>query len=171
MFDSVVAITRIVYSGYKERGVYFHEEDIAAVQHSPRVLGLFQTRVRSYVNYGLYVAWRSHLDCNDLRLHAIFQNDAAESLFGMDNDRRESLRLISRGFQLGVPSQRFASQTYFRQRKRDGFPLELAEEVLNHAEKYPTFIVAAAEMRFREETSKKVRRVGEVAQHEGWFEE
>lgn len=50
-------------------------------------------------------------------------------------------------------------------------PLTIAEKILNNPDKYPVFLVASAESRYREAVASNVSPVAAVAEKEGWFTE
>jgi hypothetical protein len=66
----------------------------------------------------------------------------------------------------------FEPSHFYRQRPREEptpMPVEIAEEILNTPDQFPSFLLAVAEERCRQDVSSKITPVAAVAQREGWF--
>jgi hypothetical protein len=79
--------------------------------------------------------------------------------------------LLSRAYTNGVVSARYSSIEFARRGPMQSIPFEIAARIAEKADKFPSFIVAAAEARCRENTAKKIRPVAKIAAEEKWFEE
>jgi hypothetical protein len=98
--------------------------------------------------------------------------DAIESLLKESENPTKHLELLAAAYENDVVSLPYSSYEfarYFNQFNQLGIPLKLALNVVENADHYPSFLVAAAEAKCREETAKHVRPVGKVAIKEQWF--
>jgi hypothetical protein len=77
--------------------------------------------------------------------------------------------MLSKCFKKGVISKRYAFQLFSRRKQPASMPLGDAKQVVENAELYPSFLVATAESRCKEEIAAKIVPVGKIAEREGWF--
>jgi hypothetical protein len=79
------------------------------------------------------------------------------------------LEVVKRCYELGVVFEPYA----FRRQRSPGepspVPLGIAQEILSTPDHFPSFLLAIAEERCRQDVSSKVVPVATIAEREGWF--
>lgn len=100
----------------------------------------------------------SHLLCKKY-----IEGKPTEDTVVLEFVQREALDL------LGVV---FEPYTFHRQRNVEGrspMPLGIAQEILSTPDHFPSFLLAMAEERCRQDVSSKIVPVTTIAEREGWF--
>jgi hypothetical protein len=115
--------------------------------------------------------WLAKNEIGDIQLLRVFQPDAIEQLLVHSKDAKKHLDVLASGYKAGVLSEPYASHQYSRRDLLREIPVKLAMEIVEQADRFPSFLVAAAEGRCRAEAAKKVRPVGKVAAEDGWFKQ
>ncbi len=82
----------------------------------------------------------------------------------------QNVTVIQRAFAKGVVAEPYFNYDFARTYPHSQLmPLATAVQVAENASRHPTFLVATAEARCREEAAKRVRTVAKIAEEEGWF--
>ena len=81
-------------------------------------------------------------------------------------DWNKALETVRRIYRAGVLPRR---HMYHRTRNAISMPLEVANEILDHAESYPSFLIGVSESVCRRHTSEAIVPVGKRAKDERWF--
>jgi hypothetical protein len=68
-----------------------------------------------------------------------------------------------------VLSPPYSSYDFLRHGPFHQITIDVATDIAEKADRYPSFLVAAAEARCRERTAQKVIPVGKLAEVEQWF--
>lgn len=79
------------------------------------------------------------------------------------------LPIISGAYMKGVVSDRYFGYKLARAIRAQKLPYEIAEEIIQNCEKYPTELTALAEQVCRQEVASKVVPVGIIADDQNWF--
>lgn len=153
----------------RDRRTEFSEADKNCSSFSTRTLALLRLRARPSLAKRLYEVWIDKPKDEDVNILRIFQPDAIEQLLSDTKDAEKHLNVLALGYRAGVLSEPYASYRYSRNDFLGQIPIELAMEIAEQADRFPSFLVAAAESRCRAEAAKKVCPVGKVAEIEGWF--
>jgi len=82
---------------------------------------------------------------------------------------QSALEIISQSYMKGVVSERYAVHKFVRTVPADSLPDDIAKEISRQPERYPGFLVAAAEAKCRESVASKIVKVGEIARRDKWF--
>lgn len=79
------------------------------------------------------------------------------------------LSIISRSYAKGVISDRYFGYAFARAVRMQDLPQEIAEEIVQDCESYPTELVGWAEQVCRQRVAEQVVPVGTVAENQNWF--
>jgi hypothetical protein len=169
LYDCVAEIVGWTRSQSGARKLRF-ELDKLPKSLSPRTATLFALRANSESVQELYIKYLLSYKGDDLRVLSATENMAL-TLLGKDADWKRALALISRAFQQGVVSERYAYHTFIRNRQRVKIPLDEAAKIMRRADKYPSYVVASAEARCKENAAKKLIPVAKIAEQDRWFSE
>lgn len=136
---------------------------------SPRTLALLRLRAKRATAEWLYWNGLGQYSGSDKCILRLAQADAIEHLVRSNGESKEHLSLLARAYSHGVLSPPYLSYEFTRHGPLPQIPIKVAMEIAENANRYPSFLVAVAEARCREETAKHVRPVGLVAKKEQWF--
>lgn len=171
LFSLVEQAIDLTRPNARERRNEFSETEKQLALLSPRTLALLRLRARPATAKRLYEVWLAKKDIGDIQLLRVFQPDAIEQLLTRTKDAEKHLNVLASGYKAGVLSEPYASHQYSRRDLLREIPVKLAMEIVEQADRFPSFLVAAAEGRCRAEAAKKVRPVGKVAEEDGWFKQ
>jgi hypothetical protein len=105
---------------------------------------------------------------DDLQVLSFCEREALERAdFGQES-WRIFLPFIAKAYECGATTERKQFPFSFR-RNRFQMSLAIAEEIAGKADKYPGYLVAAAENSIRAYVSSRIVPVGRVAAKDGWF--
>ncbi|MES2671345.1 MAG: NTPase (NACHT family)-like protein [Pseudomonadota bacterium] len=165
LVEQAIGLTR---AQARDRRAEFSETKEQFSSFSSRTLALLRLRARPATAKRLYEAWLTRNE-DDVQILRVFQSDAIKQLLTQTSDAEKHLSVLESGYKAGVLSERFAFQHYSRKNFLQDIPIKLAIEIVENADRFPNFLVAAAEGRCRAEAAKNVRPVGKVAEDDGWF--
>lgn len=154
-----------------EKGFKFSQAGKYFSTLSPRTLALLRLLTRSFEGIRIYEMWLRNRELSDNRSLYVFQEDAIQQILLRAEVPERHLEVLSAGYKAGVLSQPYASHRYVRGELLRDAPVKLAMEIVERADEFPSFLVAAAEGRCKSETAKTIRPVGKVAGDEGWFKQ
>jgi hypothetical protein len=170
LFDSVESAIDLTLSqpGDRKIGLDYGRmpQDLSA-----RTLALLRMRSKGVSPYGISRKSLGKYDGTDVRILKVCQIDAVERLIHFPDNWEATLDILSRAYTHGVISARYSSIEFSRRGPMQRIPLEVAVKIAEEADKFPSFIVAAAEARCRENVAAKIRPVAKIAADEKWFEE
>ncbi|MER2515336.1 MAG: NACHT domain-containing protein [Candidatus Accumulibacter phosphatis] len=169
LFDLVEEAVALTRPHVRDKNVSFFEAEKHSFPLSQRTLALLRLRTGASAVEQLYQTWLSKNGTWDSRGLHVFQQDAIQQLLRHPKESEKHLDVLSAGYVAGVLSEPFASHRYSRRDLLRDVPVRLAMEIVERADCFPSFLVAAAEGRCRAETAKKIRPVGKVAEEDGWF--
>ncbi|MHC5731928.1 MAG: hypothetical protein ACYTXY_49235, partial [Nostoc sp.] len=90
-----------------------------------------------------------------------------------ETDWHPVLEVIAQSYAKGAISEEYASYLFARRVARKGeknpLPIDLAEEIAEHPDRYPGFLVAVAEAICKNIVASKTIPVGEIARRDKWF--
>ncbi|HEY1269156.1 MAG TPA: NTPase (NACHT family)-like protein [Candidatus Binatia bacterium] len=169
-FDSIeegVALT-VAQSGDRQ---FEFDLDTLPVSLSPRACISLALRTSPTIQIALYNKYLADYEGDDVRVLRFCETTSIRILALGTKDWEAPLSKISRAFSRGVISGSHADQLLSSNRgQSDLVPLNHALAVVSNADRYPAFLVTAAEAKCRSSVAKKIIAVGQVAKAERWFE-
>ncbi|MEO5916035.1 MAG: hypothetical protein ABIS50_17500 [Luteolibacter sp.] len=136
---------------------------------SLRTISLLRMRANHISSSVLYDLCIDHLASADERILRGFQSNAIQCLKSHPENAGKHLEILAAAYEKGSLSPRYASHHYSSQDLLNEVPIDLAKRIVETADRYPSFLVAAAENRCRVEYAKHIRPVGVIAYEEEWF--
>ncbi|WP_199332702.1 hypothetical protein [Anabaena catenula] len=164
--------TIALIQGLSERMIYFN------VDSMPKILGartvtLFTLRAKEQSKRKLYALYLGVYTESDPLVLKLCQEFALDLLQRNETDWRPVLQVIAQSYAKGAISEEYASYLFARRVARraenNPLPTDLAEEIAEHPDRYPGFLVAAAEARCKDIVASKTIPVGEIAGRDKWF--
>ena len=155
-----------------ERMIYFN------VDSMPKTLGartvtLFTFRAKEQSKRKLYVSYLSAYTESDPLVLKLCQEFALDLLQRNETDWHPVLEVIAQSYAKGAISEEYASYLFARRVAKKGeknpLPIDLAEEIAEHPDRYPGFLVAVAEAICKNIVASKTIPVGEIARRDKWF--
>lgn len=125
--------------------------------------------IRSKEPKDLYSKYFDGYSGSDLQVLQYWQRVVIELLGESKISWQSALKVISQSYMEGVVSERYAFQRFIRRVSADSLPDEIAEEIAREPDRYPGFLVAAAEAKCRNIVASKIVKVGEIARRDRWF--
>lgn len=170
LFDSVENAIDLTRSQSGDRQM---DLDVDKMPHSlsARTLSLLRLRSKPISCDGIFKKGLGEYKGTDKRILKVCQNDAVERLIHFPANWDATLDILSRAYANGVISARYSSIQFARHGPMHSIPADVAIKIAEKADKYPSFIVAAAEARCHEIVAKKIHPVAKVAANEKWFAE
>jgi hypothetical protein len=172
LFDSVEQAVKLTRPQSRDRVMDLSESENLASISSHRTSALLRLRAKPATARWIYRNLITTYSGSDKRILRIFQLDAISNLLKESEDQSKHLKLLAAAYENDVVSLPYSSYEFARysnQFNQLGIPLKLALNIVENADRYPSFLVAAAEAKCREETAKHVSPVGKVATIEQWF--
>lgn len=120
------------------------------------LLGTFKGRLMSY-------------EGNDRPTLALCQRIALRSIQSSRDAWKDWLPIISRTYAEGIAVEPFMSYRLYREVRSELPPNEIAREIVEQCDRYPSELVGWAERACRGRVAAKVTPVGTVAETQGWF--
>ncbi len=160
------------------------EESVSCTQHSSNRFILIDVKllpnclnartvtllsIRSNNPKDLYSKYLDGYDGSDLKVMQFWQSVVIEIIGEGKINWQSALQLISQSYMKGVVSERYAFQKFIRRVSADSLPDEIAEKIARQPDRYPGFLVAAAEAKCRNIVATKIVKVGEIARRDRWF--
>ena len=170
LFDSVENTIDLTLSQSGDRQMELSEDKMPH-SLSARTLSLLRLRSKRMACDGIFKKGLGEYKGTDTRILKVCQNDAVERLIHFPANWDTTLDILSRAYANGVISARYSSIQFARHGPMHSIPAEVAIKIAEKADKFPSFIVAAAEARCREMVAKKIHPVAKVATIEKWFTE
>jgi len=131
------------------------------------LMGLRAKEQSRTILYSKYLKGYSGLDLITLK----FCQDIALELFSSNQENWNSVReAIQHSYLNGVVSEPYLYHRFFQRITEERFSIEIAEEISEQPDYYPSFLVAAAEDRCKDAVAPNIVPVGEIAAKEKWFE-
>jgi hypothetical protein len=131
-----------------------------------RTLALFAKRSRNWME--LYSRYASSYEGSDPVVLQFCQESALAQLKRGNPNWQHLLKVVQQSYKQGVISQAYEFQRFSRMEKTEFLPKEIAEEIAVHADRYPGFLVAAAEIQCRKQLTQRIVPVGEVVRKDNW---
>ncbi|MEG4421285.1 hypothetical protein QUA70_22240 [Microcoleus sp. LAD1_D5] len=125
--------------------------------------------IRSKKPKDLYSKYLSGYSGSDFLVLQYWQSVVIELLGEGEISWQSALEIISQSYMKGVVSERYAVHKFVRTVPADALPDDIAKEISRQPERYPGFLVAAAEAKCRESVASKIVKVGEIARRDKWF--
>lgn len=116
-----------------------------------------------------YQKYLSKYDGSEHTILEFCQKEALDLNNIMSPTWNPNLDIISRSYLKGIIFAPYAFQQMVRHPHMDKFPIEVAEQIVSHANKYPGHLVAFAESICRQVVASKIIPVGEIAERDQWF--
>jgi hypothetical protein len=125
--------------------------------------------IRSKNQKDLYSKYLNGYNGADLQVLQYWQGVAIELLGEGKISWESALDVISQSYLKGVVSERFAFQKFIRTVPADSLPNDIAKQIARQPDRYPGFLVAAAEAKCKDIVASKIVKVGEIARSNKWF--
>jgi len=135
-----------------------------------RTLVAFGLRSDERTQAQLYQTWLKKYKGKDLVVLQFCQSRALEGALAGRDGWRGDLSIIERCYSLGAPLPRYTLHRLARHGMEGNLHKELAFEIVSKPDRYPSSLVALAEITQRVEVGKRVASVGSVAKTQRWFE-
>lgn len=136
---------------------------------SDRMLLALSIRLRPELAEKLYLRHFANYDGSD----STILNYCLESLLKLANNDsyywQPALEVIEKNYNMGIPIKGNIFSFLVRETGTNILPIDIAETITSHAEKYPRSLVKIAEAKNREVVSSKIIPVGEIAKRDQWF--
>lgn len=137
---------------------------------SERTLVAFGLRSDEQTQLHLYETCLKKYKGRDLAVLQFCQSRALEAALAGSDGWREELSMVERCYSLGTSIPRYILHRLARPDARGRLHKDLAFEIVSKPDRYPTALVALAEMTQRVEVGKRLASVGSVAKTQRWFE-
>jgi len=137
---------------------------------STRTVVLLAVRAKDQSRRKLYFKYLNGYAESDPLILKFCQELALELLEFNQTNWRFVLEVIAQSYAKGAISERYAFQRFARKAEGNPLPVDIAEEIAKHPERYPGFLVAAAEAVCKDLVASKIIPVGEIARRDKWFE-
>jgi hypothetical protein len=137
---------------------------------SPRTVVLLKLRANAKASDGLYERYLRRYTGDDVRVLRTSQASAVKML-DKEANWTPHLSVISRSFKDGVVAEPYSYQRFRRGQRSTAVPLAAAVKIMQRADAYPSYLVAVAEARCKEDVATKLVPVARTADTEGWFDE
>ena len=168
LFESVEQSVQLTRNQSGERTMSIDCDALPKIT-SPRTMALLRLRAKTTTAEWLYKNGLGQYSGNDHHIFGLIQADAINHLVNSRGDSKEHLRLLARAYESGVLSPAYSSYEFTRHGPLRQISIEVAREIVENSNRYPSFLVAGAEARCREEVAKNVQPVRLIAINEHWF--
>jgi hypothetical protein len=158
---------RLLTHNSTERAVTF-EIDMLPEELDARTVTLLCLRSRNADSF--YRRYLANYSGSDFIVLEFCQNIVLNLLGTEQISWRTALDIIVRGYQQGIVSERYAAHTFTRRTSQAQLPEDIAREILVNPERFPAFLVAVAETRYKNIVATSITPVGEIAFRDIWFE-
>ncbi|MBE9005462.1 NTPase (NACHT family)-like protein [Fortiea sp. LEGE XX443] len=147
--------------------------DLMSKNLDARTVTLLALRAKEQSKKKLYSSYLSTYDKSDPLVLKFCQELALDLLQENQTNWHPVLEVIAQSYAKGQISEGYASYGFVRRIARrtetNSLPTELAEEIAEHPNRYPGFLVAAAEAICKDIVASKTIPVGEIARRDKWF--
>lgn len=169
LFDSLKKAVELTQNQSGNRAIDLDCGELG-VDLSERTLALLYLRSNDATSEVIYQKRLKSYKGKNKRILSVCQSHAIECLLKNTGEIKESLEILSRSYNCGVISPQYMSYDIPRRFSIEKMPHDVAEKIAAKAERYPSFLVALAELHCRNITAQKIRPVGEIAKEELWFD-
>jgi hypothetical protein len=168
LFDAVQEAVRLTQaqSGAREASVAVSD---LPKKLSERTVALLSLRANSKTAEDLYVRYLRIYKGDDLRVLTLNQASALKNL-KTGSTWTPHLAVISRCFKKGVVAEPYAYQAFHRRATKVSVPLSTAAKIMERADLYPSYLVATAEARCKQDVATRLVPVARTAERERWFD-
>jgi hypothetical protein len=132
-----------------------------------RTVGALGLRVTSEVADALYDRFLTDYQGCDVAVLGFCQNAVIRRAESDPSTWQNGLALVARSYAKGAVGDRYFG--YHFARNALSLPLDVAREIVEHADTYPRELVYVAEYTCRMDVATRIDPVGEVAEQDGWF--
>ncbi|MEH2056034.1 MAG: NTPase (NACHT family)-like protein [Nostoc sp.] len=147
--------------------------DSMPINLDAKTVTLLALRARDQSKIKFYSSYLSaYAGCDPLVLK-FRQELALDLLQTNETDWHPVLEVIAQSYAKGSISEEYASYWFAhriaRRAEKTSLPIDLAEEIAEHPDRYPGFLVAAAEAICKDVVASQTIAVGEIARRDKWF--
>jgi hypothetical protein len=135
---------------------------------SPRTASVLADRVDPDTGRLLFTSYVDGQQSEDISVLQFIQREALDLKRFGTNSWTPKLDLVRHCYERGVV---FEPHAFYRHRIEESLqmPLGIARDILSTPDHFPSFLLAVAEERCRQDVSSKVVPVATIAEREGWF--
>ena len=153
----------------EERGVNCAHSDLSETL-GQRAATIFGRRADPDSRRQIYRCYFNSATLKDSVVREFAQQEALDVERYGTEQWQPDLKLVRKCYELGetVEPHAFYQAAYHR-RETDSMPINVAREIAGSPEKYPGFLVAAAEERCRIDVSSRITPVADIAARDHWF--
>lgn len=151
------------------RSLYTLQVQSLPTDLSPRTAVAFATRTKQGHEIAVYDKYLKNYDGNDHPVLEFCQAQAFQLARVASLPWNQALKIIRESYGRGVIGLHLAQQLRNVSSGVAYLPPQVADEIVENADKYPGLLVTAAETRCRATVAKSIVPVGKVAARQGWF--
>lgn len=138
---------------------------------NPRTVIILSLRTQYKLREKLYNKYLKDYDGYDLKVLQFCQQIALE-LLSKDSSQWNTVHtIIQKTYSKSAISEKYAFHKFLRSSKISLLPDNIAEEIAKNPDCYPSFLVAAAEIKCTNIVAQKIVPVGKIAEEENWFKD
>jgi hypothetical protein len=150
-----------------------HDLDLNNIDEStlnPKTAALISLRAKPKTRNLLYTKYLKEYDGIDQPTLKVCRDMSLEFLAKDFSIWEEVRSVIQRSYSKNVLFEPYFLPHLNREITSSSIPKEIALEIASNPCSYPSFLVAIAEMKMKEEVASKIISVGEIASNDKWFE-
>jgi hypothetical protein len=135
---------------------------------APRIAVCFGFRANEASRRIIFRKYLQQYNGQDKEILEFCQAQAIDYGRASSSSWNPKIAVLARAYRAGLMSEPYFNNTIGR-RGGANLRLDLAEEIADNPDKYPGYLVAIAEMKFRDQLAKTIRPVAQIAERDCWF--